>query len=149
MLHLNELLLRHTFITLDGLTKSLDNFFGPIGSMLNSIVSQWQVVKFKFIPYPTFPILFSKIIDDLLTDQHYGFCMCWAIITGEVDEELSHLEIGPLNHSCWLTLTCRQLRFYINQANPTKNLSLIVEFVLKVYFPSWFDIQSYSWITHL
>ena len=51
MLHLNELPLRHTFITLDGLTKSPDNFFGPIGSMLNSIVSQWQVVKFKFIPF--------------------------------------------------------------------------------------------------
>ena len=79
--------------------------------------------------------------------------MCWAIITGEVDEDLSHLQIGPLNHSRWLTLACRLPQFYVSQVNPTKNLSLIVEFVLKVYFPSCFDIKknnkAYSWINKL
>ena len=74
--------------------------------------------------------------------------MCWAIITGEVDEDFSHLEIGSLNHSRWLTLAYRLLRFYVSQANPIKNLSLIVEFVLKVYFPSWFDIKKNNKLTH-
>ena len=126
MLHLNELPLRHIFSTLDGSTKSPDKVSGPVGSMLNGIVNQWQVVKFKSIPYLSFPILPSEIIDDLSTDQYYGYRLCWAIITGEVDEDLSHLEIGPLNHSRWFTLACRLLRFYVSQVNPTKNLSLIV-----------------------
>ena len=142
MLHLNELPLRHIFSTLDGSTKSPDKFSGPIGSMLNALVAQWQVVNFKSIPYPSFPFLPNEIIDDLSTDQYYGYRMCWAIITGEVDEDLSHLQIGPLNHSRWLTLACRVLRFYVSQANPTKNLSLIVVFVIKVYFHSWFDIKN-------
>ena len=73
MLHLNELPLQHTFSTLDGSTKSPDKFSGPIGSMLNGIVSQWQVVKFKSIPYLSFPIFPSEIIDDLSTDQYYGY----------------------------------------------------------------------------
>ena len=148
MFHLNELPLRHTFSTLDGSTKSPDKFFGPIGSMLNDIVSQWQVVKFKSIPYLSFSILPSEIIDDLSTDQYYGYRMCWAIITGEVDEDVSHLEIGPLNYFRWFTLACRLPRFYVSQANPTKNLSFIVEFVLKVYFPSWFDIKKNNKLTH-
>ena len=114
MLHLNELPLRHTFSALDGSTKSPDKFSGPTDSMLNGIVSQWEVVKFKSIPYLSFPIFPNEIIDDLSTDQYYGYCMCWATITGEVDEDLSHLEIGPLNHSRWLTLACRLLRFYVN-----------------------------------
>ena len=73
MLHLNELPLQHTFSTLYGSTKSPDKFSGPIGSMLNGIVSQWQVVKFKSIPYLSFPIFPSEIIDDLSTDQYYGY----------------------------------------------------------------------------
>ena len=115
--------------------------------MLDGSVSQWQVVNFKSIPYPSFPFLSNEVIDDLSTDQYYGYRMCWAIITGEVDEDLSHREIGPLNHSHWLTLACRVLRFYISQANPTKNLCLIVQFVIKVYFHSWFDIKNNKKLT--
>ena len=147
MLHLNELPLRHILSTLDGSTKSPEKFSGPIGSMLDGSVSQWEVVNFKSIPYPSFPFLSNEVIDDLSTDQYYGYRMCWAIITGEVDEDLSHLEIGPLNHSRWLTLACRVLRFYISQANPTKNLCLIVQFVIKVYFHSWFDIKNNKKLT--
>ena len=75
MLHLNQLPLRHTFSALNGSTKSPDKFSGPIGSMLNGIVSQWQVIKLKSIPYLSFPILPSKIIDDLSTDQYYWYRM--------------------------------------------------------------------------
>ena len=45
----------------------------------------------------------------IFIDQYYGYRMCWAIITGEVDEDLAHIEIGPLNHSRWLTFACRIL----------------------------------------
>ena len=96
---------------------------------------------------PIFFYFACEIIDDLSTDQYYGYHMCWAIIIGEVHEDLSHLEIGLLNHSRWVT--CQLLlRFYVSQANSTKNLSLIVEFVLKVYFPSWFDIKKNNKLTH-
>ena len=63
--------------------------------------------------------------------------MCWAIITGEVDEDLAHLKIGPLNHSRWLSFACRILQFHVSQSNPTKNLCVITEFAIKVYFYSW------------
>ena len=103
MLHLNELPLQHTFSALDGLTKSPDKFSCPIGSMLNGIVSQWQIVKFKSIPYLFFPVK-SLMIFQLISIM--GIAHAGQIITGEVDEDLSNLEIGPLNHSRWFILAC-------------------------------------------
>ena len=70
-----------------------------------------------------------------------------GIINGEVDEDLAHLETGPLNHSCWLTFACRILRFYVSQFNPTRNLCLITEFAIKVCFHSWFDIKANKKLT--
>ena len=136
MLHLNNLPLRHIFIVLDGTTKSPHKFSGPIGSMLHGLVTQWEVANFKPISCSSFPFLPKDVINDLFTDHYYDYRMCWAIIKGEVDEDLAHLEIGPLNHSRWLTFACRILRFYVSQFNPTRNLCLITEFAIKVYFQS-------------
>ena len=65
-----------------------------------------------------------------------------------MDEYLdSILEIGPLGHLRWLTLGCRQLRFYATQENPSKSLVILAEFCIKVYFPSWFLIKSRPTLT--
>ena len=59
---------------------------------------------------------------------------------GILDANLEFLEVGGLNHSRWLTLRCRILQFYVAQEKPTSNLSTLAEFLLKVYFPGWFQI---------
>src|SRR5215469_16156040 len=99
LLHLNELPLRHVFMNLDGTTKGPDKFAGPIGSELNGNVSEWEVIKFKPIPYARFEFLDNATIDKLSTDQYYAYRICSSVITGEVDEDLALLEVGPLNHS--------------------------------------------------
>ena len=91
--------------------KSHVSFFQPIGSMLHGLVTQWEVANFKPIPYSSLPFLPTDVINDLSTDQYYGYRMCWATITGEVDEVLAYLEIGALNHSRRLPFACRILRF--------------------------------------
>ena len=64
-----------------------------------------------------------------------------------VDANLEFLEVGGLNHSRWLTLEYRILRFYVSQEKPIFNLSTLAEFLIKVYFPGWFEIKFNNKIT--
>ena len=45
---------------------------------------------------------------------------------GSVDISLKLLEVGGLNHSCWLTLGCRILCFYVSQERPLSILSTFI-----------------------
>ena len=148
LLHCNELPLRHVFMFLDGTTKSPDSFSGPIGQKLSDNVRSWPVANFKRIHNPGFPELPNDVIDDLSTDQHYAYRICMAIITGEVDPDLESLDIGPPVHSRWLTLACRISRYYTSQEKPSKNLVILAEFCIKIYFPSWFQIKYKNKITN-
>jgi hypothetical protein len=105
LLHLNELPLRHVFMKLDGTTKGPDKFAGTIGSKLNGNVSDWEVVKFKPIPYDGFVMLDNQTVNNLSTDQYYAYSFCWGAITGDVDDDLALLEVGLLNHSPFLCLS--------------------------------------------
>ena len=56
------------------------------------------------------------------------------------------LEIGPVNHSRWLTTACRFLRLWVSKhrlkvGKNLTNLKLIVEFIVGVYIPNWFNIK--------
>ena len=59
----------------------------------------------------------------------------------DLDEHLELLEIGPLYHARWITLASRILRLYVSEKFPSKNLSVLAEFCIKVYFPSWFEMK--------
>ena len=148
LLHCNELPLRHVFTYWDGSTKSPDSFSGVIGSKLNGPVSEWNVVAFKPIKNPNFPILPNNIIDELSSDQYYGYKICKAVMLGTVDEDLAFLEVGGLFHARWLTLACRILRYYVSKQQPTSTLTTTVEFCIRVYFPSWFEIKHNHTITY-
>ena len=50
---------------------------------------------------------------------------------------------GKCNKSRWLTTANRISRLYISTENPTKELQLIVEFIMKVYRPMWFNIKCF------
>lgn len=93
----------------------------------------------------------DKTVQDLSTDQAYGYRITMAIKTGNVPEDLANLEIGPVNHARWLTTANRLCRIYISKhglkGKPLKNLELIVEFIVGVYYPCWFSIKiNSSWI---
>ena len=66
---------------------------------------------------------------------------------GSVDANLEFLEVGGLNHLRWLTLGCRILQFYVAQEKLTSNLSTLAEFLIKIYFPAWFQIKFNNKIT--
>ena len=147
LLHTNELPLRHVFKHLDGVSASPDSFSGPIGKELNGLVSDWKVVNFRSLSSIEFPYLPQEVIQNLSSDQFYTYQICRAVISRKVENDLAQLEVGGLSHARWLTLGCRILRFYTSQTKPTKNLKILVEFCLKIYFSSWFDIKPNSKIT--
>ena len=148
LLHTNELPLRHVFKHLDSVSASPDSFSGPIGKELNGLVSDWKVVNFRPLSSIEFSYLPQEVIQNLSSDQFYAYQICRAIISGKVENDLAQLEVGRLSHARWLTLGCRILRFYTSQTKPSKNLKILVEFCLKIYFSSWFNIKLNSKITN-
>ena len=74
-----------------------------------------------------------------------------AIRTGVLPDRVAHLEIGPVSHSRWLTTTPRFLRIWISRhglkGKQLQNLKLIVEFIVGVYMPNWFNVKvNPSWV---
>jgi len=81
LLHCNELLHRHVFSALHGITLSPDAFSGQIGKKLSSpnFVADLPVKKFRPIPNPNFPLIPNEVLEDLRSDQHYAYKICWAL----------------------------------------------------------------------
>ena len=75
-------------------------------------------------------------------DQRYGYELVRAIRSGNVPAEVAHLEIGPACHSRWLTTANRFLRLWVSRhgfkGETNRKLRLIVEYVVGVYYPTWF-----------
>ena len=148
LLHANELPLRHVFIHLDGTTNSPDSFKGPIGQQLHFCACELPVANFTPIANRNFPLLSWIDIGDLSSDQYYAYKICRSVISGEVSQDISLLEVGPVVHSRWLTLACRILRYYVSKESPSDNLVLLAKFCIHVYFPSWFDIKKHAKFTN-
>ena len=128
-------------------TSGPDSFLGPIGRQLNGAVFVWKVVRFKSIPNPKFPVIPNFLMDDLSSDQYYAYRISSTIMLGSVDANFEFLKVGGLNHSCWFTLGCCILRFYVAQEKLTSNLSTLAEFLIEVNFPGWFQIKFNNKIT--
>ena len=58
--------------------------------------------------------------------------------------ELALKSPGKISHSRWLTTANRVLRLYASTSEPSESLILIVDFIVKVYIPSWFTIKKNS-----
>ena len=59
-----------------------------------------------------------------------------------MDDDIALLEVGVLNHSCWLTLASRILKTYPSAHDSSSKLTKLTEYCIKVYFPSWFEIKT-------
>ena len=145
-LHLIELPLRHLIVFLDGPTNSVTGFQGPCGKALSSVTQLPINDKFKNLDNGSDLIeLPDEVVKDLSADQKYGYEISVAIKSGKVPDRLANLEIGPVNHSRWNTTASRFCRLYVSKhglkGNVAKNLKLIVEYIVGVYYPIWFDYK--------
>jgi len=138
-LHANELPLRHLMQYLDGTTSGPRSFSGIIGAAL-AHCETLTIIQFEVIT-TQLPEINKKIRKDLSTDQQYLYDICQAVSCGTCSNCLANREPGTLSHSRWLTTANRILRLYIATNNPTKNLFILAEFVMKVYAPMWFQIK--------
>ena len=46
-----------------------------------------------------------------------------------------------MHHARWLARADRILHYFMSQKNPTNNLILLVDYIVTVYAPSWFEIK--------
>jgi hypothetical protein len=136
LLHLNELPLRHLFITLDGAMTGPHSFNGPIGKSISTSLQQ-PIVNFAVIAGE--PIACDKAL--LSSDQLYFFEIVNAVKTGIVPENFDSRVPGRLNHARWLTLANRVLRLYTSTEAPSNELKLLVTFIVNSYAVVWFDIK--------
>ena len=137
LLHMNELLLRHLRIHLDGVTHGPNSFSGPIGKQLKEC--DMPVVTFQPIEGNVLPNIDPN---ELSTDQKYLLEICQAINSGQSSSDLGDRKPGPMCHSRWLTTANRILRLYISKECPDKHLITLVTYIVKVYAPIWFEIKS-------
>ena len=54
---------------------------------------------------------------------------------------------GGINHSRWLTPAVRLAQLYTVTPNPSHGLKKIVQYIVQVYAPSWFQIKANSMFT--
>ena len=136
LLHANELPLRHLINHLDGKTTGPKGFSGNIGKTLDSC-ENLPVVEFEKIE-TILPLVDLQTIN---TDAKYLYEMCQAVSTGIVTEDLALKAPGKMSHSRWLTTANRVLRLYVATKEPSQNLKILTEFIIKVYAVCWFEIK--------
>lgn len=143
LLHTNELPLRHLFQKIDGKTSGPQHFSGRIGKSLETCET---LPVTSFVPIPVALPEISK--KDLSTDQKYLLDISQAVSSGVCTPNLANKSPGKMAHSRWLTTANRILRLYVSTAEPSSDLKLLVEFVIKVYVPSWFQIKKIPGVTY-
>ena len=63
---------------------------------LNGNVSTWPAKIFEPIENAKFQKLPDDIVDDLSSDQYYGYRLCLAVMSGYLGPDLQKLQIGPI-----------------------------------------------------
>lgn len=141
MLHGVELPLRALVRELDGGTTSPTSLGGPIGSTLEEELTELEVVDFKKIPNPDFPVLEESVVHDLSKDQKYTYEAGHAIIQGHFPPDLANRDTGPLGGARWGTLGNRLMRKYVSTKRPSQKFQEIMEGIVLFWAPSWFTIK--------
>ena len=148
----NELPLRHLFEAIDGKTSGKESWTGPLGKMLPKVEELPLDPDFTVIEGGDLPDLSEDEVGDLSTDQKYLYRILKIIKTGNIPPDFQKFNIGPLNHSRWLTLANRICRLYISKVRlPSKlksDLFQVVQFIILCYGPGWFHIKTRPNLKH-
>ena len=101
------------------------------------------MVRFQAIKISLEP---SHITDanDLSTDQKYFFDITKAISEGFCTNSLLSRRPGKLYKSRWLTTANKFSRLYVSTKNPSSELLIIMNFIMKVYASIWLNIKYYN-----
>ena len=151
-LHTNELKLRRLITKRDGKTSSKDGWEGELGKLLPTVRSLKRTCTAPVIPGKTeLPDLPPEVVKDIGSDQEYGHRITNAVRKGKMDEDLAALTVGQTGHSRWLTtanLFCDWwFRDHGLEGELLARLREIVDFIINVYFPCWFQIKiNHSWV---
>ena len=146
-LHTGELGLRRLIKFLDGSTQSNNQWSGPLGTMLNNATDLEINPDFTNVCESSPPLIYLSpdIVKDLSTDQSYAYQIVTFIKTGVLPKRLSSQEIGSVCYSRWLTIALRFCRTWVSKHGITgenlNKLRLIVEYIVGVYVPNWFNIK--------
>ena len=138
LLHCNELPLRHLLAKKDGKPKGPSAFPGPIGNSFKNCESR-PIVSFQRIEADDILMDFDNL--ELSTDQKYLGQMHQAIQNGSVSDSLARRDPGNVSLARWLTIANRIMRVYVSTSVPSDALKSLVEYIMKVYVPTWFDIK--------
>lgn len=85
---------------------------------------------------------------ELTTDEMYLYKTSLAISSGVVSVHLSNTKPGPIAHSRGLTKARRLLRLYVTTNNPSKNLKILANYIIKVYMPMYFKLKYYNSVVY-
>ena len=141
-LHLNELPFRSLFKHLDGTTSGPRSFNGMLGQACSSDIWLEPISQYQKVEGETSTIVLSEaVLKDLSMDQRLLYDYACAIESGSLELSLARKHIGPHNHPRWLTLATRLMCLYTRTVKPSKELQLLINYILKVYVPSWFHIK--------
>ena len=135
MLHLNELLLRHLFNKLNGVTTGPSSHAGPIGKSLENC-EKLTLINYEKIQSELPEVKFEY----LSTDQKYLYEIIMGVISEKCSDDLRSRSPGKMSHARWSTKANRILQLYISTSNPSNELKLLAEYCVKVYAPVWFQI---------
>ena len=138
LLHCNELPLKHLLYKKDGRPKGPSAFPGPIGKSFKNCESR-PIIPFQRIESDDIMLDFDQL--DLSTDQKYLGEMYQAIQNGSVSASLARRDPGNVSLARWLTIANRLMRVYVSTRDPSDALKSLIDYVMKVYVPTWFDIK--------
>jgi len=136
LLHFNELPYRYLFQNLDGETIEPSCFSGKIIKQFvyceNLLVANFETIDGEHI---------NATKTDLSKDQQYLLDIYKAVKIGECTLDLAIKDPGLLNHSRWLKCANRLLRRYVSEINPSCELRILTNYIMKMYAPIWFNIK--------
>ena len=156
-LHINELPLRAIIENVIGERSCKTKLNGEIGDRLLLATELSSTEEIRVIATDEVVEIPEDIVSELSNDQKYGYHIYRAIATGSIEhwEKIVNSSVGPLNKCRWLTTACRFCRLWISDKESRnfddeeeKKLEIVVGFIIKVYFPCWFQIKKNFQFSH-
>lgn len=147
LLRLNELAFHRLFKFLDNSSCSPSGYSSELGNQLLNC-EKLKPVKFKRIELD-----FNRLplnIDDwhLTNDQKYLLELAKAINSGYLNDVIAKQKPGVMNKARWVTTMARILRLYVSLKNPSKVISILALYIIKIYIPVLLSIKENPSFVH-
>ena len=77
----------------------------------------------------------DSVLKDLSNDHRIAISLCKLLVFGVDMDQISHLKMGPVVKSRFVTLEMRVLRLYCNPLDLAPDLQRLAQYLVQVYFP--------------